>query len=176
MRLFGLSKASVLAWSRPTGPERPSMTLLEFLPHFALCSDRGKNASKTNVAWLRNCPYHQILTLFPEIAHNEQLIILWLWVPQHAQENKLLPIQSISSSHRAQVITPCSTSLQQILSVTDRATLLFSVERISKGFFFLFDSFSVVKDLPDNTWGDGIDLTFYSAILQHFFGRPFSFC
>lgn len=97
-------------------------------------------------------------------------------MPQHAQENKLLPIQSISSSHRAQVITPCSTSLQQILSVTDRATLLFSVERISKGFFFLFDSFSVVKDLPDNTWGDGIDLTFYSAILQHFFGRPFSFC
>lgn len=68
------------------GPERPSMTLLEFLPHFTPCSDRGGKGgggSKTNVARLRNCPYRHILTLFPEIAHNEQLIIVRLWLPQH---------------------------------------------------------------------------------------------
>lgn len=104
---------------------------------------RGRGGSKTNVPWRRNCPYHHILALFPEIAHNEQLIILWLRLPQHTRENKLPSIPCISSSHRAQVITPCSTSLQQILSVTDRATLLFSVEEIFKLFFFfsLFESF-----------------------------------
>lgn len=102
-----------------------------------------RGGSKTNVPWRRNCPYHHILALFPEIAHNEQLIILWLWRPQHTRENKLPSILWISSSHRAQVITPCSTSLQQILSVTDRATLLFSVEGIFKlfCFFALFESF-----------------------------------
>lgn len=90
----------------------------------------------------------------------------------------MLPIQSISPSHRAQVITPCSTSQQQILSVTDRATLLFSVERIFMFFccFFLLILCSVLRDLPDNTWDDGIDLPFYSAVFQYLSACPFSFC
>lgn len=147
MRLFGLSKASMLAWARPTGRKDWAWHCL----NFSLISPRSRTGirskgggdSKTNVPWRRNCPYHHILALFPEIAHNEQLIILRLRLPQHTRENKLPSIPCISSSHRAQVITPCSTSLQQILSVTDRATLLFSVEGIFKLFFFfsLFESF-----------------------------------
>lgn len=40
MRLSGLSKASTHDWSRPTGPETPSMTLLAFLSYFNLLSDK----------------------------------------------------------------------------------------------------------------------------------------
>lgn len=147
MRLFGLSKASMLAWARPTGRKDWAWHCL----NFSLISPRsrtgirskGGGGSKTNVPWRRNCPYHHILALFPEIAHNEQLIILWLRLPQHTRENKLPSIPCISSSHRAQVITPCSTSLQQILSVTDRATLLFSVEGIFKLYSFFFLSLNL---------------------------------
>ena len=128
--------------------------------NFSLISPRARTWKKKKKGLGSKCSIEEksswssYSNLFP-LSHNEQLIILWLRVPQHTQGNKLLPIQSISSSHRAQVITSCSTSLQQIVSVTDKATLLFSAERISVFFFFFFltDSLSIVKDLPDGTWG-----------------------
>ena len=73
--------------------------------------------------------------------------------PRRTQGNKLLPIQCISSSHRTQVIASCSTSPQQILSVADKAALLFfSWEHLSFVFFILC-SLSIVEDLPDGMWG-----------------------
>lgn len=134
MRLFGLSKASTLDWSRSTGWKDQAWHCLSF----CLISSRARTWIKS----LKNkCSIEEKLSrssysnLFP-LSHNEQLIIWWLQVHQHTQGNKLLPIQSISSSHRAQVVTSCSTSLQQIVSVADKATLLFSVERISEFGFF----------------------------------------
>lgn len=56
-------------------------------------------------------------------------------------------IQCISSSHRAQVITPCSTSPQQIISVTDKVTLFFS----EKGFFFFKFSLNLFTEESQDT-------------------------
>lgn len=172
MRLFGLSKASTHDWSRPTGQKDQAWHCLNFSlisPHAWTWKKGIKNKFSIEQK-LSGSSYSNLFSL----SHNEQLIILWLRVPQYTQGNKLLPIQSISSSHRAQVITSCSTSLRQIVSVTDKATLLFSLERISKVFFLI----------PCLLWkiclvacgGNGIDLTYYSAILQHFCACPFAFC
>lgn len=90
--------------------------------------------------------------------------------PNIYKEINCFPVQSISSSHRAQVITSCSTSLQQIVSVADKATLLFSVERISKFFFSVWACVCVwISCLLWNIClmahgGDVIDLTCCWAI------------
>lgn len=151
--------------------------------NFSLISPRARTWKKKKKGLGSKCSIEEksswssYSNLFP-LSHNEQLIILWLRVPQHTQGNKLLPIQSISSSHRAQVITSCSTSLQQIVSVTDKATLLFSAERISVFFFFfsLLIRCLLWKICLMARGGDGIDLTCYSDILEHLCSCLFVFC
>lgn len=141
--------------------EKPSMTLLEFLPYLTLCSNMKK--SLTNKFSIK-----QKLSRWSHPTPSP-LVVMSNWsffdCPNKHHETNGFPSRVFPPVITAQVITSCSTSLQLIVSVTDKATVLFSAERISKALFsplfylftclfcFVFDSLSVVKDLYDCMWG-----------------------
>lgn len=149
MRLFGLSKASMHDWPRPTGWKNQAWHCLNF-SLISLCAQtwKKKNTNKFSIKQKLSRSSHP--KPFP-------LVIMSNWsfcdCPNKHHKINSFPFRVLPPVITAQVITSCSTSLQLIVSVTDKATVLFSAERTSKTlfppplFFSFFSSFFFISCL-----------------------------